>query len=375
MEKNFLRIQKIAYILIIVTISYLALIVFKKFFAPLVLGILVAYLLYPMAAFLENKLKFKRIFAILTSIFFSLFLVFIFIKLFSIQFNILAKDFPSIKEHVAAKLNVLQTFIETKTNYSIENQKIVINNTISNIFESSDKILGKIFSSASETLTVILFIPVFSAFMLYYRDRAKTFILKLAKEKNGRFTEGLLEEISKISISYMVGVLTVCAILAVFHSVFLVLIGAKYPIFLGILAASISIIPYFGTLASTVIPLTFSILISDNPYEPIWVVIYWLIINSVENNILTPGITGGNVNLNPFITILSLILGALVWGIPGMIVVIPIIGIFKIICDKVEGLEPYGYILGIDKKKIKFAELRKIYLKRKLQNENKIIKK
>jgi len=199
------------------------------------------------------------------------------------------------------------------------------------------------------TVGRIVFIPIFAFFMLLYRDRAKQFILLVTK-KNEKLTEGLLEQISKVTIKYMTGVLTVCAILAVTHSIALSIIGVKYAVFLGILAASISIIPYFGTLASTVIPLSFSLILNKNPYEPLWIIGYFLFINSVENNILTPTITGGNVNLNPFITILGLVLGATIWGIPGMIIVIPTLGIIKIICDNVSGLEPYGYILGIESK-------------------------
>jgi len=370
MEIKFIRLQKLAYILIIIMIFYLILITLKNFLAPIVLAIFISYLLYPVVAFLEYKVKINRVIAILISIFLSLFLIFLVLKLFYFQFNILIKDFPSIKVHVIEKLNLLQTFIESKTNFSVEKQKQIIDNTIANTFDSSDKILKNIFTSASETLSIVMFIPVFSAFMLFYRDRAKTFILKLAKEKNGKFTKDLLDEISQISIRYMAGVFIVGIILAITHSSFLLLIGSKYPILLGILAAFTALIPYFGTFG-VIFPLIVSFLISGNPYEPIWIIIYWAVINSIENNILTPAITGGNVSLNPLITILSLILGAYVWGVPGMIIIIPAIGIFKIICDKVEGLEPYGYILGIDKKKLKFAQLRRIYLKRKEQNEHK----
>jgi predicted PurR-regulated permease PerM len=66
----------------------------------------------------------------------------------------------------------------------------------------------------------------------------------------------------------------------------------------------------------------------------------------IEHNILTPNITGGKVNLNPFITILALILGAMFWGVAGMFLTIPVVGIIKITCDHVESLKPYGYLLG-----------------------------
>ena len=111
------------------------------------------------------------------------------------------------------------------------------------------------------------------------------------------------------------------------------------------------------------VPLTFSLILTNNPYEPMWIVIYYIIIIAIENNILTPTITGGSVHLNPLVTILGLILAATIWGIPGMILIIPTLGVIKIICDNIEGLEPYGYILGIDKKTKKnfiFSKLKKL---------------
>jgi len=45
------------------------------------------------------------------------------------------------------------------------------------------------------------------------------------------------------------------------------------------------------------------------------------------------------------------VLGELMWGIPGMVLAIPLLGIVKIICDHIESLKPYGYLVGSDRKK------------------------
>lgn len=361
------RLQKYTNVLIIGVIGYFVLTTFKYFFIPIALAFLTSYLIFPIVGLFENKLKFKRLLAVLIAIFFLIIIAFGVSTFFISQFKVLIGDLPTIKIQIKQKIDFFQTLIETKTNLSIIEQNEFFKKTIKNIGESTDKILGYLIKSISNLITILLFIPIFSAFMLLYRDRWKNFLLKVAKEKNTKLTEILLEKISKITVKYMLGVLTVCAILATSHSIFLIVIGAKYPILIGILAGCVSIIPYFGTLLSMIIPLTFSILISPNPYEPIYIVAYWLAINSVDNNILTPTITGGNVNLNPLITILTLILGATLWGIAGMIVAIPFIGIIKIICDHVPGLEPYGYFLGIEKKKLSISELRKKALERKIK--------
>jgi predicted PurR-regulated permease PerM len=55
---------------------------------------------------------------------------------------------------------------------------------------------------------------------------------------------------------------------------------------------------------------------------------------------------GPQVKINPLFTIIVLILGQLLWGIPGVILAIPLTAMFKIVCDHVESLKPYGFLIG-----------------------------
>jgi predicted PurR-regulated permease PerM len=63
-----------------------------------------------------------------------------------------------------------------------------------------------------------------------------------------------------------------------------------------------------------------------------------------------PLVVGAEVNINPLFTIIGLVAGEAIWGIPGMILAIPLIGVTKIICDHIAMLKPYGYLLGQEKK-------------------------
>ncbi|GAB3814945.1 hypothetical protein GCM10028895_08570 [Pontibacter rugosus] len=67
-----------------------------------------------------------------------------------------------------------------------------------------------------------------------------------------------------------------------------------------------------------------------------------------ENNILTPNITGSKVNINPMFTILSIVVGGMIWGIPGMFVAVPFLGMFKVYCDYTEGMSAWSFMLGTE---------------------------
>ena len=368
MDRYLKNILKLTLTLLFFIMVFFILIVGKNFLYPLALALLLSYLLSPIVSFFENKLRLPRLIAIFLTIILGLAVIFGIGEIILIQVKVFIKDFEAIKEQALNNLNSFQLFISNQFGYSVEIQQDWFKLQLTDFLETSNVFFKNVFKSMSGTLGRMIFIPIFMFFMLFYRDRGKKFVLQIAKNKT-RLTEDLLDQISKVTVKYITGVLTVVAILAVSHSIALTIIGVKYAIFLGILAATISVIPYFGTIASMVVPLTFSLILTNNPYEPLWIVGYYVFINSIENNILTPTITGGSVHLNPLVTILGLILAATIWGIPGMIVVIPTLGVLKIVCDNVHGLEPYGYILGIDKKPKKNFKFDKIKEKIKSKKE------
>jgi predicted PurR-regulated permease PerM len=70
-----------------------------------------------------------------------------------------------------------------------------------------------------------------------------------------------------------------------------------------------------------------------------------------DSNILLPVIVGSKVKINALITVLGVIIGEMIWNIPGMFLSIPVIAVLKIIFDRVESLNPWGIILGDEERK------------------------
>ena len=336
----------------------------KQILYPIVLAILFSYFIFPVVNFLEKKLRFPKALSALTGILLSGVFIYGVGSLIASQMKVLTADFPLLKQQAIANIDGFQNFISERFGFAVDEQKIWIEEKIDTFFESSGKTLKNIVTHAAGTLEALIFIPIFSFFMLSYRERGKNFIFQLAKKQNGELTEKLLNQISKVTVKYVTGVLIVVFILAISHSVALSIIGVKYAIILGIISALISIIPYFGTFVSGVIPFLITAVTMNNPYILLFIVIYYWAIIIIDHNILTPMIVGGNVSLNPLITILGIIIAANIWSIPGMIVVVPTLAVIKIICDNVERLKPWGYLLGDNQHGIPFDKIKKIFTKK-----------
>jgi predicted PurR-regulated permease PerM len=107
---------------------------------------------------------------------------------------------------------------------------------------------------------------------------------------------------------------------------------------------------------------------TDEPfYFGIRVALLFLLVQFTENYVLTPNIVGGNVKINPLFIIIGLIAGGLIWGIPGMLVIIPFLAILKIIFGHIPNLAPYAYLLGLKgtlKYAITFRKIKSALLKR-----------
>ena len=251
-------------------------------------------------------------------------------------------ELPLFREKTISHIEELQHFIEGEFGIPAERLK---NFLLSRIFDIGSQ-SGKVFSTTTGTIFVILMQPVYVFLFLYYRTKFAYFFLKVVGRQNRMIAVGVLREIALVVTRYMLGVATVVLILCVFNSLGLLIIGIKFPLLLGVISAFFSFIPYFGNFIGGSIPFVFALLTMDSSVYAIRIAVFVYFIHFFENNILSPNIVGNNVRINPFVIILGLILGALIWGLPGMLVAIPFLAMLNIVLKKVPGMQPYVYLLG-----------------------------
>jgi AI-2 transport protein TqsA len=77
--------------------------------------------------------------------------------------------------------------------------------------------------------------------------------------------------------------------------------------------------------------------------------IVFVITHFTDANLILPHVVGGKMKMNPLITILVVLIGRLVWGIPGMFLFIPLTAIIRLISEEVPGMKPWSILLGEEK--------------------------
>lgn len=351
------------------------LIVAKNVLMPLAFGGLFAYLLYPFAWRLE-RIGLHRSLAILIVILvaFAIFAAVAFY--FTVQVSNIQIDLNEIKEKFIEQTGSPEEAIEEKFGVNMRTMDYYIDTFFNSLLAGGEGNVS-IFSTTANTIFMIGILPVFVFFLLFYRTKTAYFIFRVAGRKRKKKAVIILRDISSVTTKYLGGLILVVLILAVLNSTGLIIIGVPHAILLGVAAAILNLIPYFGTLIGALIPIFYVLISMDDPFKAaIKVALLFVVVQFLENNIITPNIVGGNVRLNALTVILGLLIGNLVWGLPGMLVVIPFIAVVKIIMKNVEGLEPYAYLLssrGLGKHKINYTRpLQNIFMRFKNRRKNNV---
>ncbi|MEQ9442448.1 MAG: AI-2E family transporter [Cyclobacteriaceae bacterium] len=338
-------IVRATFTLLFIILVFYSLIAAKDFLVPLLMGILFAFLLYPLASFLEKK-GIPRILANIMSIVLGIVVISATVYVMYDQLSVFVGDFPELRKKALSNVRHLENYIASEYGVTVERQDRWLRDGISTLFTSGGEFFQALFSTTASTVAKIGVMPVYVFFLLYYRNKFLEFLMRLTPVEGHRKMSRILREISHVTKYYMGGIALVVLILCFLNSIGLLIVGIQYAVLLGIISAVMNFIPYFGTLIGGAIPLLVALITEESPSYALGVIILFIIIQFTENNILTPNIVGSNVRINPFFTILTIIIGGLVWGLAGMFIFLPFLAMFKIVCDNIEPLQPVSYLLG-----------------------------
>lgn len=122
--------------------------------------------------------------------------------------------------------------------------------------------------------------------------------------------------------------------------------GVPNAILWGVLVALANFIPYLGATVGIGVLAIVSLLTFDSPWQALIPPGLYLTIAVIEGNFITPVLLGRRFTLNPVIVFVWLAFWGFLWGVPGMLVAVPLLAILKIACDHVEPLLPLGEFLA-----------------------------
>lgn len=336
---------KLAGILIsIIAIGYIA-ILGKELIVPLLFSFLFAILLLPAANFFQNKWKLPRSLASIIAVLLFLISVSLVVYLIGAQITDLSKEWPLLKTQFADLLHNSQKWMASTFHINLEKQAAYINNATNNVIKSSADIAGKMVLSLSSIILFLVFILIYTILLLFYRKILMRFVVAAFTEKYTSLIYDIMENIKRIIRKYITGLFFEMAIVTVIACTIFWILGIKYIFLLGLLVGVLNIIPYLGIFTALVLSASITLATVDGRHA-LFTAISVIGIHLLDSNFLMPRIVGAQVKINPLLVIIGVIVGEMIFGISGMFLSIPYLAIAKVIFDRVEGLQPWGILLG-----------------------------
>lgn len=336
--------HKLSIVIIGLFIFFYILFIGREILVPLTFSWILAILLNPVVNFFIRK-KINKVIAIGLAIVLMILVAGGILLFIGSQLSMFADSFPELKQ----KFNELvhKGLIWFSHTFNIGTYKINtwIAEQKSNSMKGASGMIGTTLGTVSGFLVVILLIPVYIFLFLFYKPLLLQFIAKLFEKEQHKVVGDVLQQVKSLIQNYLVGLLIEMAIVATMNSTALLIIGIKYAILFGVIGAILNLIPYIGGIVAIAIPMIMG-LISDDQMSSLYVLMAYLLIQVIDNNFLVPKIVASKVKVNALISVIVVLIGGALWGVAGMFLSIPLIAIAKVIFDRIESLEAYGFLIG-----------------------------
>ena len=358
-----------------ILIFYSIIVIFKKFsilgytLSCVIIAVIFAYIIDPLVNYLERK-GIKRQFGVII-VYITVILIFAVLIISVIPKTIneisnLLTSLPDMVDTLTKNVNDSMSEFFAKFNvelpdnfidvYKKSNPKVegnvetpeIVSNILDSITKAVNKLVGNmqesLMKSASNLLSKLyglvtgafrlLLVLIFS---FYFSVDKEKFTLKLKKaipNKHRKDVTYLATRIDTALQQFIRGRLLMAIFVGVLTMIYLLILRVDFAIIIGLITCVADIIPYIGPFLGCAPAVLFAFM--DSPIKALWVLILFVLIQWVENNILAPKLIGDSTGLSPLIVLISIIIGGGLFGVWGMVISVPITSIIFILVDFVK---------------------------------------
>lgn len=319
----------------------------QEILKPLAFAALTAMLLVSPCSFFERQ-GFPRGIAALMCLLLGLLvfiIVFYFISNSIVGFR---KDMPLMMQNINQSIDQLELWAQKTFHLSQQDVQQFVANSTDKVLPSTSSIVNTTVTTVTGLFFIGIIIFITTFLLLLYRALIVSFFISLFADQYSDRIHLIFSKMRFVIRSYIVGLVIEMLIVAVAYCSVLFALGVKYALLLGVIGAILNIIPYLGIFMACILS-TLITLTTNSPSTVFWVIISLIIIHMLDSNILMTRIVGSKVKLNALTTIVGVITGSALWGIPGTFMAVPIMAILKVIFEELEPFKPFALLMGEDK--------------------------
>jgi predicted PurR-regulated permease PerM len=205
----------------------------------------------------------------------------------------------------------------------------------------------RLFGTTQAIVTGLIEIVLLLYFMLASGDLYLQKTLKMLPRTGDRAKAISLAHTVEASVSqYLLTTAAIYASEGIAVAVVLGLLGMPTPELWGALAAALAFIPYLGAVTMTAVLTIAGLTIFTNTTHALLIPAAYFAIDFIQGNLVTPLIMSRRLTLNPVAVFVALAFWWWAWGVSGAFLAVPMLAVFKIVCDHIERLAPIGEFLA-----------------------------
>lgn len=320
----------------------------RSLFVPLSFAVLISCVLYPVCTWFE-RLKFSRMGAIIASLSILTIIFSLLVYLLVSQLVSFFQEWPQLQSKLTGAAEEISVWLSG--NFSIEREKQIqwLDKLLNDSGANAMSMISKTISASAVGAVFFIIIPIYAVLILYYRHKWMEVLYRLFPNE-GRER---IREIVKLSIqsyyNFIKGMALVYLIVGVLNCSGLFILGIPHAILFGFIASILTFIPYVGIIAASLLPISMAWITYNSIWYPLGVIGIFAFVQYLEANLIFPLAVSSRLKINALVTIASIFAGAIIWGVSGMILFIPFLGILKLVADRTPSLRTLSLILGGDK--------------------------
>lgn len=328
-------------LVLIITVLYFL----QSVLLPLMFSILIAISLYPVVRFLE-RFNFHRALSSILAVIIAIVVISGLIWFIVHQVIVIGHNGAGLQEKFITIFNAIQQWITVK--FGVEPGEITqrVREFSDDALSNAGTYLSAAFGSIGGILAGVVIVPLFTFFLLYYRDFFREFFFHAFRSSPNHVVHETLNRIYVVVQGYLLGLVTVMGIVAILNTVGLMLMGIQYAWFFGTLASLLMLLPYIGIAIGSILPALFALATKDSAWYALGVVAWFQVVQFLEGNLITPNIVGGKVSINPLMAIIAILLGGMLFGLAGLILALPLTAVLKVVFDAIPSMRAFGFLIG-----------------------------
>jgi predicted PurR-regulated permease PerM len=136
----------------------------------------------------------------------------------------------------------------------------------------------------------------------------------------------------------------------ILNSIGLLVLGIPHAILFGFIASVLTFIPYVGIMAGSLLPIAIAWITYDSIWYPLGIIGIFAFVQYLEANVIFPLAVSKRLNVNTLVMLIAIFVGGVLWGMAGMILFVPFVGILKLIADHNPKWKTLSLILGMNNK-------------------------